>query len=122
MAKLQHKSICVVIKIQDVLTSTALSLAEASRCIISSPAMGPRLNLIFLHTSPRLLRLDARTKSSGSEAAPKKAFNRRFLYLGVTSPSSLVKRTRASPILVRTSTALSPRSLRSYTLTIHKNE
>ena len=61
---------------------------------------GPRENLNNWHTSPRLDRLLARTKGSGSLTPVNNAGNRCWEYLGTSSPQILVAFTNASPIFI----------------------
>merc|ERR1712012_424239 len=62
--------------------------------------MLPRLNLNSLQISPRGESPLALTSGSGSLATEKKELRSRVLYLGATSPNSLVILTKASPTLV----------------------
>merc|ERR1711963_95172 len=62
--------------------------------------MLPRLNLNSLQISPRRESPLALTSGSGSLATEKKELRSRVLYLGATSPNSLVIWTKASPTLV----------------------
>merc|ERR1719471_1958829 len=62
--------------------------------------MLPRLNLNRLQISPRRESPLALTSGSGSLATEKKELRSMVLYLGATSPNSLVIWTKASPTLV----------------------
>ena len=77
------------------------------------PLIPERLNLRFLHTSPKFDKLEALIKGSGWLIYAKKGFKSLFLWAGVKSPRIFVTLTKASPILVRSSIPFSPGYLAS---------
>merc|ERR1719370_2665642 len=72
--------------------------------------MLPRLNLNSLQISPSRESPLALTSESGSFATEKNELSKRVLYLGATSPNSLVICSKASPTLVRIFTSSSSSS------------